>query len=68
MTTRAINTFVSNPSVLAHLGDFFRVATLWSFRHESRGRLAEMDDSLLRDIGVDRVEAMQEANKPFWQQ
>jgi uncharacterized protein YjiS (DUF1127 family) len=35
-------------------------------RDESRRALADLDDRLLRDIGLDRAEAAQEANKPFW--
>lgn len=35
-------------------------------RIEQRRRLADLDDRLLADIGLDRVDAMQEAAKPFW--
>jgi uncharacterized protein YjiS (DUF1127 family) len=28
--------------------------------------LAELDDRLLRDIGIDRQAAMREAERPFW--
>jgi len=28
--------------------------------------LAELDDHMLRDIGVTRVEAARECRKPFW--
>lgn len=30
------------------------------------GELAELNDYLLKDIGVSREEAMREAKKPFW--
>jgi len=33
---------------------------------KSRAALAEMTDAQLRDIGVTRAEAMQEAGRPFW--
>ena len=35
-------------------------------RHRSRVLLATMDDTILRDIGLTRSEAMTEAEKPFW--
>jgi len=31
-----------------------------------RQNLAEMDDRILRDMGIDRMAATQEAEKPFW--
>jgi len=34
--------------------------------HRSRRQLAELDDRLLRDIGVDRGRARHEASKGFW--
>ena len=39
---------------------------LWYERSRQRSRLAEMDDHLLRDIGIDRIAAMEEISKPFW--
>ena len=35
-------------------------------RHRQRRVLAELDDALLRDIGVTRAEARAECAKPFW--
>ena len=32
----------------------------------SRRHLRRLDERLLRDIGVDRLEAQDEARKPFW--
>ncbi len=34
--------------------------------HRSRRQLAELDDRLLRDIGLDRASARFEATKRFW--
>ena len=39
----------------------------WQERAEERYALAELDDRLLRDIGLDRIAAAREARKPFWQ-
>lgn len=33
---------------------------------EQRQRLEDLDDRLLRDIGVDRLIAKHEAERPFW--
>jgi uncharacterized protein YjiS (DUF1127 family) len=52
---------------LGHL--FFaplKTADLWYERAKQRRRLAELDEHLLRDIGIDRSVALEEAYKPFW--
>lgn len=35
-------------------------------RRKQRRELANLDDRLLRDIGISRAEAAREAAKPFW--
>lgn len=35
-------------------------------RYRSRTMLAQLDDYMLKDIGVTRAEAQFEAGKPFW--
>jgi len=35
-------------------------------RWRQRQALLELDDRLLRDIGISREQAIQEADKPFW--
>ncbi len=39
---------------------------LWIERATQRRALAELDDRLLKDVGISRSEARQEAAKPFW--
>lgn len=39
----------------------------WHTRAEQRRHLAELDDHILADIGIDRARALEEASKPFWQ-
>jgi uncharacterized protein YjiS (DUF1127 family) len=39
---------------------------IWIARSHQRQALAELNDHLLRDIGVTRHEALREAAKPFW--
>ena len=38
----------------------------WNERRRQRQNLVNLPDRLLRDIGIDRVEALREARKPFW--
>ena len=40
--------------------------TLWRQRSYERQVLAGLSDPLLRDIGITRCDAMNEASKPFW--
>lgn len=40
----------------------------WRRRLRDRRALAAMSDRSLRDIGVTRYDALQEANKPFWRE
>ena len=39
----------------------------WHWRARTRRQLSTLDDHMLADIGVSRVEAAREAVKPFWQ-
>lgn len=49
--------------VAKHLG---QVIGLWLARRRERMALTEMDERLLRDIGIDRLTAQFEADRPFW--
>ena len=42
------------------------VIVSWSERRRSRIALKHLDDHLLRDIGLSRAEADEEARRPFW--
>lgn len=39
---------------------------LWQERAEQRADLAEMDERMLKDIGVSAADAWKETRKPFW--
>jgi uncharacterized protein YjiS (DUF1127 family) len=39
---------------------------VWFTRARTRRALADLDDTILRDIGISRWEAEHEAHKPFW--
>ena len=38
----------------------------WIERTRQRHALAGLDDQMLRDIGITRVDAARECEKPFW--
>lgn len=39
---------------------------LWHARATQRHHLAQLDDAMLKDIGLSRIDAEREAAKPFW--
>ncbi len=41
---------------------------LWQERAEQRHRLAELDERMLKDIGLTRADVQAEINKPFWRE
>ena len=43
-----------------------RLLVRWATLRRERLELAELDTRLLRDIGVDRIAALREAERPFW--
>jgi uncharacterized protein YjiS (DUF1127 family) len=43
-----------------------RLIGAWIERSRQRKALATLDDYLLRDIGITRVDAARECDKPFW--
>jgi len=54
---------------LTLLGDGLHALQFWIGRSRQRrqlGELADLDDYLLKDIGLSQHEALREAAKPFW--
>lgn len=45
---------------------FVNVLETWLERRRQRRTLLELNDHLLKDIGVTRLEAQREGHKPFW--
>ncbi len=43
------------------------ILRVWCQRARGRRALADLDERLLRDIGVTRNQALREARKPVWQ-
>lgn len=56
--------FVAKRPVLTELR---RVIATWSTRRRSRLALSQLSPSQLRDIGLERTVAADEAARPFWQ-
>ena len=58
------------PATRASGGSLLRAAVemlfAWQERWEQRQHLKALDDHLLRDMGLSRLDAAREADKPFW--
>ncbi|MDB2369149.1 DUF1127 domain-containing protein [Octadecabacter sp.] len=46
---------------------FAVTVTNWDTRRRTRKHLGRLSDHLLQDIGVTRIKALAECQKPFWQ-
>lgn len=44
-----------------------RLLKTWYLRAEQRRQLAQLNDSVLKDMGISRIDAHAEANKSFWE-
>lgn len=57
----------SAPSTIgALLGDATNVINLWRWRRRERRAIGQLDDHMLRDIGLNRLAAEQIAARAFW--
>ena len=54
------------PQLASRLVRALDTALLWHERARQRRQLLQLDDVMLRDIGVGRSDVMGEASKPFW--
>ena len=55
-------------AVAGNLWKAAEVTQPWYYRWRQRQALMRLDDHLLKDIGVSRADADQEATKPFWKE
>ncbi len=72
------NVMVANHSVIAkvrnpvrkdnHTFNLLQKVQLWLRRKENRRHLIKLPNYLLQDIGLTRLEAISEYNKPFWKE
>lgn len=44
-----------------------RAVSVWSDRRRTRTALTTLTEAQLRDIGLEREAALEEAERPFWQ-
>ncbi|MEM7497873.1 MAG: DUF1127 domain-containing protein [Pseudomonadota bacterium] len=54
------------PRVGALLRGLLQRVLRWQDRLRQRRRLQALPDHMLKDIGVSREDALEEASKPFW--
>lgn len=60
---RSLPTLPSPGQALTRLVE---VLATWERRARERRTLAEMSNHMLKDLGISRVDARLEADKPFW--
>jgi uncharacterized protein YjiS (DUF1127 family) len=53
--------------IAAVLDQLFEAPFVWAERAAERRHLAELDDHLLNDIGLNRADIEAVSTKPFWQ-
>ena len=54
------------PSPLQALVSLYDHAVLWNSRWQERQHLRELDEHILKDIGLTPDDVRQEVRKPFW--
>lgn len=52
--------------IRGRLADYAGTLTTWRQRAVERRQLLALDGRILKDIGISRVDAVNEASKPFW--
>ncbi len=63
---RGLSRFVPNLGRLSRPSSLMESFLLWQARARERYHLQELDDHLLRDMGLSRADIAREADKPFW--
>ncbi|MDN5514663.1 DUF1127 domain-containing protein [Ectopseudomonas composti] len=51
---------------LPSLGGVWRMLRRWRQLARERAQLAQLNDAALKDLGLSRADALQEAERPFW--
>lgn len=63
---RAGSIFAAGLSFGRTVGNLVDLIALWRDRSRQRHALMKLDRRMLSDVGIGRVEAENEARKPFW--
>ncbi len=50
------------------MSSIVKVINNWMLRSKSRNELRQLSDHYLKDIGISRLDAREEARKPFWKE
>ena len=74
LATTTVQHSISPAAVISGSGEFvmnnirsgFQTLVTWQKRYEERQQLRNLSDSVLKDIGIERIDAEQESQKPFW--
>ncbi len=61
-----LGTEIFRGQVVAQVARSIEILLLWQRRANERHALAELDDKILRDLGLSRSEVARELRKPFW--
>jgi uncharacterized protein YjiS (DUF1127 family) len=64
---KALPFFIKHVDLESVLTAAFGAIYRWEERAAQRRHLATLDDRLLQDIGLSRLDVDREARKPFWQ-
>jgi uncharacterized protein YjiS (DUF1127 family) len=62
----AARSLPSHPSPAQARARLVDLLATWERRARERRTLAEMSNHMLKDLGISRVDAQLEADKPFW--
>jgi len=54
--------------ILAALGRLATLVRLWLRHEQTKHRLAQLDERMLKDVGISTLDALIEADRPFWRQ
>ncbi len=54
--------------IVAVLDRLFEAPFVWAERAAERRHLSELDDHMLRDIGLNRADIHTATSKPFWRE
>jgi len=55
-------------TLAALLGTLGATLRTWQIRVRQRRELRDLDDAVLRDVGISRAQARFSAEKPFWRE
>ena len=63
---KAISTFGVSVDTRSGMSRLAAVLYRWQQRMQEREHLGMLDERLLKDIGLTRLQALSEVRKPFW--